>query len=47
MATYKQCITDQKTIYESAGYPYYDGGGEHGGIDTVHDNYKAYAPLAG
>ena len=47
MATYKQCITDQKTIYESAGYPYYSGGGEHGGIDTVHDNYKAYAPLAG
>ena len=47
MPVYKQCITDQSTIYESAGYPSYPGGGEHRGIDTVHGNYLAYAPTSG
>lgn len=44
---YKQSITDQSTIYESAGYPYYPGGGAHRGIDTVHTNHLAYAPASG
>lgn len=47
MAVYKQSITDQSTIYESAGYPSYPGGGAHRGIDTVHGNHLAYAPAAG
>lgn len=47
MATYKQCITDTSPITETAGYPFYSGGGEHGGIDTVHGNLQAYAPVAG
>lgn len=47
MATYKQSITDQTTIRVTAGYPSYPSGGAHGGIDTVHANYKAYAPQSG
>lgn len=47
MPTYPQSITDQATIYESAGYPTYPGGGYHGGIDTVHNNHLAYAPASG
>lgn len=47
MPTYPQSITDQSTIYESAGYPQYPGGGYHGGIDTVHNNHLAYAPASG
>lgn len=47
MPVYKQCITDQSTIYESAGYPSYPSGGAHRGIDTVHGNHLAYAPMAG
>ena len=47
MAVYKQCITDQSTIRVSAGYPYYSDGSVHGGIDTVHTNHQAYAPMAG
>lgn len=47
MPIYPQSITDQSTIYESAGYPTYPGGGYHGGIDTVHNNHLAYAPAAG
>lgn len=47
MAIYKQCITGVSPITETAGYPYYSGGGEHGGIDTVHSDLNAYAPAAG
>lgn len=47
MATYPQSITDQPTIFESAGYPTYPSGGYHGGIDTVHGNHLAYAPASG
>ena len=47
MPTYAQSITDQATIYESAGYPQYPNGGYHGGIDTVHTNFLAYAPASG
>ena len=47
MAVYPQSITDQPTIYESAGYPEYPNGGYHGGIDTVHTNHLAYAPAGG
>lgn len=47
MPVYPQSITDQSTIYESAGYPTYPSGGVHGGIDTVHNNHLAYAPLSG
>lgn len=47
MPVYPQCITDQSTIFESAGYPAYPGGGYHGGIDTVHGNHLAYAPTDG
>lgn len=44
---YKQSITKSDTIRETAGYPTYPSGGVHGGIDTVHTDYKAYAPVAG
>lgn len=47
MAVYKQCITSVSPITETAGYPYYSGGGEHGGIDTVHGDLNAYAPTSG
>lgn len=47
MPTYPQSITDQSTIFESAGYPTYPSGGYHGGIDTVHGNHLAYAPASG
>ena len=47
MPVYPQSITDQKTIYESAGYLTYPSGGYHGGIDTVHGNHLAYAPASG
>lgn len=47
MPVYPQSITDQQTIYESAGYPTYPSGGYHGGIDTVHGNHLAYAPASG
>lgn len=47
MPVYKQSITDQSTIYESAGYPSYPEGGAHRGIDTVHGNHLAYAPASG
>lgn len=46
-AVYPQCITGGSTIFESAGYPWYPSGGKHGGIDTVHTDLRAYAPLAG
>lgn len=44
---YKQSITKQPTLRETAGYPTYPDGGAHGGIDTVHTDYLAYAPKAG
>lgn len=47
---YAQCITDGSTIRVTAGYPNYPasfGGGPHRGIDTVHTNGLAYAPMAG
>lgn len=47
MPVYAQSITDQSTIYESAGYPVYPNGGAHGGIDTVHNNHRSYAPASG
>lgn len=47
MQVYPQSITDQKTIFESAGYPAYTDGSYHGGIDTVHGNHLAYAPESG
>lgn len=47
MPDYRQSITDQPTIYESAGFPEYPSGGYHGGIDTVHNNHLAYAPAGG
>ena len=47
MPTYPQSITDQSTIFESAGYPAYSDGSYHGGIDTVHNNHLAYAPASG
>ena len=47
MPTYKQSITDCPTIYVSAGYPSYPEGGVHRGIDTVHTNHLAYAPVSG
>lgn len=46
-AVYPQCITGGSTIFESAGYPWYPSGGKHGGIDTVHTDLRAYAPMAG
>ena len=47
MATYPQSITTGSTIFETAGYPTYPGGGYHGGIDTVHNDLLAYSPQAG
>ena len=47
MAVYKQCITGVSPIRVSAGYPAYSDGSHHGGIDTVHKDHKAYAPMAG
>ena len=47
MPVYPQSITDQSTIFESAGYPAYSDGSYHGGIDTVHNNLLAYAPASG
>ena len=47
MPVYPQSITDQSTIFESAGYPAYSDGSYHGGIDTVHNNRLAYAPASG
>lgn len=44
---YKQTITKSDTIRVTAGYPTYPGGSPHGGIDTVHTDYKAYAPEDG
>lgn len=47
MAVYKQCITGVSPIRVSAAYPAYSDGSYHGGIDTVHKDHKAYAPMAG
>lgn len=47
MPSYGQSITTESTVYESAGYPEYPGGGYHGGIDTVHNDLLAYAPQGG
>ena len=47
MAVYKQCITGVSPIRVSAAYPTYSDGSPHGGIDTVHKDHKAYAPMAG
>lgn len=47
MPVYKQSITNGSTIRETAGYPYYPGGGAHRGIDTVHTDLLAYAPAGG
>lgn len=47
MAVYKQCITGVSPIRVSAAYPAYSDGSYHGGLDTVHKDHKAYAPMAG
>lgn len=44
---YPQSITRQSTITVTAGYPYYPGGSEHGGIDYVTNDNLFYSPVAG
>lgn len=45
---YEQCFTKNSTVLVTAGYPNYNGGGYHGGGDTVlSPDTNIYAPAAG